>query len=55
MTRIARIFTAINWKYAVGEVVPIVVGILIVLTAADWKERRVLREEELALLDEELG
>ncbi len=44
--------TTVNWKYAIGEVVLIVVGILIALAAADWNDRRVLREEELALLEE---
>ena len=52
MTRLNRIMTTVNWKYAIGEVVLIVVGILIALAAADWNDRRVLREEELALLEE---
>lgn len=52
MTRLNRVMTAVNWKYAVGEVVLIVVGILIALAAADWNDRRVQRNEELALLDE---
>jgi hypothetical protein len=52
MTRITRIFAATNWRYAIGEVVLIVVGILIALAAADWNDRRLLRGEELALLDE---
>ena len=52
MTRITRLFTATNWRYAVGEVVLIVVGILIALAAADWNDRRLLRIEEVALLNE---
>jgi hypothetical protein len=55
MTRIARTFTAINWKYAIGEVVLIVVGILIALAAAGWNDRRILHEQELAMLAELRG
>ena len=42
--RVARVFNATNWKYAVGEVLLIVVGITIALAAnswyEDWQERR---------------
>lgn len=49
MSRVSRIVTAVNWRYAVGEVVLIVVGILIALTVADWNERRIERNQELAM------
>ena len=38
MSRVSRIVTAVNWRYAVGEVLLIVVGILIALAVADWNE-----------------
>ncbi len=42
--RAARFFNATNWKYALGEVLLIVVGITIALAAnswyEDWQERR---------------
>ena len=42
----------INWRYAVGEVVLIVVGILIALAASQWQAGRAERRTELALLSE---
>jgi len=50
--RTQRIIGAVNWKYAVGEVVLIVVGILVALAISDWNDRRVARIEERALLAE---
>jgi hypothetical protein len=52
MTRLARVVTAVNWRYAVGEVVLIVVGILIALAFADWNDRRIERNQELEILGE---
>jgi hypothetical protein len=52
MTRLSRVVTAVNWLYAVGEVVLIVVGILIALAFADWNDRRIERGHELAMLGE---
>jgi len=40
----------VNWRYAAGEVVLIVVGILIALAASGWQEGRVERQTEVALL-----
>ena len=42
----------INWRYAIGEVLLIVIGVLIALTASDWQDRRVRRQNETALLRE---
>ncbi len=52
MTRLSRVVTAVNWHYAVGEVVLIVAGILIALALADWNDRRLERIDELEMLTE---
>lgn len=41
-----------NWKYALGEVFLVVVGILLALAASDWYEGRRDRVEELTVLRE---
>ncbi len=48
----ARIFSATNWKYAVGEVLLIVVGITIALAANSWYETRQERRDELQVLEQ---
>lgn len=50
--RTRRILTAVNWRYALGEVLLIVVGILIALAISDWNDRRIERKQEFALLGE---
>ena len=45
-----RVLRAVNWRYAVGEVALIVIGILIALAASDWKAQRDERRTELSLL-----
>jgi len=50
VTRLGRIATTINWRYAVGEVVLIVIGVSIALAASSWWEERQEREEERAIL-----
>lgn len=50
--RTSRILNAVNWRYAVGEVVLIVVGILIALAISDWYDSRIDRQQELSLLAE---
>jgi hypothetical protein len=50
--RTSRIIGAVNWRYAVGEVLLIVIGILIALAISDWNDRRLQRIQELALLEE---
>lgn len=42
----------VNWRYAVGEVVLIVVGILVALAASEWQTDRAERRTEIALLSE---
>lgn len=51
MTR-SRITADLNWRYALGELALIVLGILIALAISDWNDRRVARNQELALLSE---
>jgi hypothetical protein len=41
-----------NWKYAIGELLLIVVGILIALAASDWQDQRADRRTELSILGE---
>jgi hypothetical protein len=50
--RSARIFNATNWKYALGEVLLIVVGITIALAANSWYEDRRERRDELQVLEQ---
>lgn len=50
--RITRIFNAVNWRYAVGEIFLIAAGVLLALAASDWQERRVARQSEIAMLIE---
>jgi hypothetical protein len=44
--------TAPNWRYALGELVLIVLGILIALAISDWNDGRIQRAQERALLGE---
>jgi hypothetical protein len=48
--RVSRIVSAPNWRYAVGEVVLIVVAVTIALAATSWYETRQLRNDEFAAL-----
>ncbi len=48
--RPSRIVSASNWKYAIGEVCLIVVGVSIALMANSWYENRQERRNELASL-----
>ena len=50
MTRLGRIATTMNWRYAVGEVVLIVIGVSIALAASSWWEERQSRAEERTTL-----
>lgn len=50
--RITRVFNAVNWRYAVGEIFLITTGVLLALAASDWQERRVARQSEIAILME---
>ncbi len=48
--RVSRLVSASNWRYAIGEVVLIVVGVSIALAVSSWYENRQLRGDEFAAL-----
>jgi len=50
--RASRITQAVNWRYTLGEIALIVVGIFIALQASEWWERREERRSEVAYLTE---
>lgn len=52
MSRFRQLIKGINWKYSIGEVLLIVIGILIALALNNWKERRDLKNEETEILKE---
>ncbi len=52
LTRPSRIVNALNWRYALGELVLIVLGILIALAISDWNDGRIRQAQERALLGE---
>jgi hypothetical protein len=41
----------LNWKYAIGELVIVVLGVLIALGVDQWNTDRIERIEELAIID----
>jgi len=51
-TRLGKIVRAANWKYAAGELILIVAGILIALGLDSWHDLRVEHREEVAALRE---
>jgi len=50
--RVSRLITAPNWRYAVGEVVLIFVGVTIALAATSWYEGRQERRDEVLVLQQ---
>jgi hypothetical protein len=52
LTRLQRLLQPVNWKYAVGELVLIVLGILVALAANAWYARYDDRREEREYLRE---
>ena len=50
--RLSRLVSAPNWRYAVGEVILIVVGVTIALAATSWYEGRQDRRDELLILQQ---
>lgn len=52
MTRLRRVLYPVNWKYAIGELVLIIAGILIALAASGWSQRRNDAQTELRYLGE---
>ena len=49
---VSRLVSASNWRYAMGEIALIVVGVSIALAASSWYENRQLRDDEYAVLAE---
>ncbi|MGY5851383.1 DUF6090 family protein [Salegentibacter sp. F14] len=52
MSGFFRIVKSINWKYSIGEVLLIVIGILIALALNNWKEHQDRKQEETEILKE---
>ena len=52
LPRSSKIVNALNWRYALGELFLIVLGILIALAISDWNDRRIQQAQERALLGE---
>ena len=50
--RVGRLVGSGGWKYAAGEVLLIVVGILIAVSVSDWQTRRADRKTEITILGE---
>ena len=50
--RIGRIASLANWRYAVGEILLIVIGVSIALAATSWYEQRLDRDDEIQLLEQ---
>jgi len=50
--RVSRLVSASNWRYAIGEVFLIVVGVTIALAATSWYEGRQERGNELLVLQQ---
>ena len=50
MSAFSRIFRATNWKYAVGEMTLVFVGITLALLANSWYEDSKNRKEEREIL-----
>ena len=49
---LSRVIRAKSFRYAAGELLLIVVGILIALAISDWNDDRLARQQELLLLGE---
>lgn len=52
MSRFRKILKGVNWKYSIGEVLLIVIGILVALALNNWKEEQDLKNEEIEILKE---
>ena len=50
--RVSRLVTAPNWRYAVGEIVLIVIAVTIALAATSWYEGRQDRQDEVVILQQ---
>jgi len=52
LNRLGALTNSMNWRYALGEVVLIVVGVSIALAGNAWYENLELRDDEVAILTE---
>lgn len=50
--RVSRLVAAGNWRYAIGEIVLIVVGVTLALAATSWYEERQERRDEIVILQQ---
>jgi hypothetical protein len=50
--RVSRLVSAPNWRYAIGEVALIVVGVTIALAGTSWYEGRQERRDEILVLQQ---
>ena len=50
--RVSRLVSAPNWRYAIGEIILIVVGVSIALAGTSWYEGRVERRNEILVLQQ---
>lgn len=50
--RVSRIVSAPNWRYAIGEVILIVVAVTAALAATSWYEGRQERRDEIVILQQ---
>ena len=48
--RVSRLASAPNWRYAIGEIALIVIGVTIALAATSWYEARQERQDEILVL-----
>lgn len=52
MSRFSRLIKGVNWKYSIGEVLLIVIGILIAFSLSNWNEKLKREKDEAAMLEE---
>lgn len=50
--RIGLITSVANWRYAIGEILLIVIGVTIALAATSWYEQRLDRRDEIQVLEQ---
>ena len=50
--RIDRIASIANWRYAIGEILLIVIGVSIALAATSWYEQRLDHQDEIQILEQ---
>ena len=50
--RLIRPIKSIDWRYAIGEIALIAIGVLIALGASDWQSNRAARNSEIITLNQ---